>query len=148
MCRVTKIISGGQTGADQAGLYAAKQLGLATGGWAPKGWRTETGSNPSLKDFGLIQASSEHYPYRTRFNVADSDGTVIFGDVESSGSKLTIGCCRIEDRPFIVNPTADELQQWCEDNNIETLNVAGNRESANPGIYARVFAVLLAAFAR
>jgi hypothetical protein len=29
-----KIVSGGQTGADQAGLKAARAAGIETGGWA------------------------------------------------------------------------------------------------------------------
>lgn len=32
-----KIVSGGQTGADRAGLDAALELGLELGGWCPKG---------------------------------------------------------------------------------------------------------------
>jgi hypothetical protein len=32
-----RVISGGQTGADQAGLAAAKRLGVPTGGFMPKG---------------------------------------------------------------------------------------------------------------
>jgi len=38
-----KIISGGQTGADQAALDAAISLGLPHGGWITKGRKTETG---------------------------------------------------------------------------------------------------------
>ncbi|MFO7971456.1 MAG: putative molybdenum carrier protein [Desulfobacterales bacterium] len=34
---LTKIISGGQTGADQAALDAAIELGIPHGGWIPKG---------------------------------------------------------------------------------------------------------------
>lgn len=34
---ITKIISGGQTGADRAGLDAAIALGIPHGGWCPKG---------------------------------------------------------------------------------------------------------------
>jgi hypothetical protein len=54
---IEKLISGGQTGADRAGLEAAKALGIATGGTAPKGWRIEnpdgtSGSDPSLAEFG------------------------------------------------------------------------------------------------
>ena len=38
-----KIISGGQTSADQAALDAAIKLGIDHGGWIPKGRTTETG---------------------------------------------------------------------------------------------------------
>jgi len=34
---LTKIISGGQTGADQAALDAAIELGIPQGGWRAKG---------------------------------------------------------------------------------------------------------------
>jgi hypothetical protein len=34
---LSKIISGGQTGADQAALDAAIELGVPHGGWTPKG---------------------------------------------------------------------------------------------------------------
>jgi hypothetical protein len=36
-----RVISGGQTGADQGGLRAARACGIPTGGWAPRGWLTE-----------------------------------------------------------------------------------------------------------
>ena len=53
--RLRKIESGGQTGADQAGLRAARAERLETGGWAPKGWETEEGPAPWLADSGLIE---------------------------------------------------------------------------------------------
>jgi hypothetical protein len=34
---LTRLISGGQTGADQGGLRAARAAGIETGGWAPLG---------------------------------------------------------------------------------------------------------------
>jgi hypothetical protein len=37
---VTKVISGGQSGADLGGLRAAKVLGIQTGGSMPKGFLT------------------------------------------------------------------------------------------------------------
>jgi hypothetical protein len=40
---ITKIISGGQTGADQGALYAAIGLDIPHGGWVPKGGKTEGG---------------------------------------------------------------------------------------------------------
>jgi len=42
------VVSGGQTGVDQAALRAARASGIATGGWAPKGWATEAGPAPWL----------------------------------------------------------------------------------------------------
>ncbi len=38
---IKKIISGGQTGADQAALDSANKLDMPHGGWIPKGRITE-----------------------------------------------------------------------------------------------------------
>lgn len=43
MMTLRKIISGGQTGADQGGLRAGRLLHLETGGTAPHNWMTEQG---------------------------------------------------------------------------------------------------------
>jgi len=59
------IVSGGQTGADQAGLRAAKAAGIETGGWAPHGWTTEKGPAPWLADYGLAECPIPGYPART-----------------------------------------------------------------------------------
>jgi len=40
-----KVISGGQTGADQAGLVAAARFAIPTGGWMPHGFETAEGSS-------------------------------------------------------------------------------------------------------
>lgn len=45
---IEKIVSGGQTGADQGGLEAAEELGIPTGGWAPAGYYTEQGKHKTL----------------------------------------------------------------------------------------------------
>ena len=42
------VISGGQTGVDQAALRAARTAGIPTGGFAPLGWSTEDGPAPWL----------------------------------------------------------------------------------------------------
>ena len=139
---VEKIISGGQTGADRGGLEAAKSLGLKTGGWAPKDFRTEKGNDPSLKEFGLEATPEWDYGTRTRLNILEADGTIIFGNPKSSGSALTIKLCRQHKKPFYVlesfsfNPAL--VQVWLEANDIKTLNVAGNRESKNAGIQEKV----------
>ena len=124
-----KIISGGQTGVDRIGLEVARELGFATGGTAPKGFRTENGPDPSLRDFGLVEHESTNYEPRTIQNILDADGTVILGNVESAGSWFTRRQCVRLKKPYSVNPTVDQLVQFVHDHAIITLNVAGNRAS-------------------
>lgn len=147
-----KLISGGQTGSDKAGLIAGRKLGLETGGTAPKGWRVQLpdgtdSSDPGLKDYGLVEHESRDYPPRTKQNVKDTDGTVWFGYTNSPGGKLTANTAKQLNKPFIVSPTPTELREWVITNNIEVLNVAGNRASDfNPTISEDTYNTLIEAF--
>jgi predicted NAD-dependent protein-ADP-ribosyltransferase YbiA (DUF1768 family) len=135
----TKIISGGQTGIDRLGLEVGKELGLETGGTTTPGYYTENGRDESLKDFGVTEISPElqagrkgreFYLPRTEQNVLNSDGTVYFStDEDSAGRIATQRFAKQHNKPFLLNPTSQELAQWLVDNNIDTLNVAGNRGS-------------------
>jgi hypothetical protein len=144
---IRRIISGGQTGADQGGLVAARELGIDTGGIAPQGWLTENGPQRELlQGFGLTECAEEGYPARTRQNIAIADGTVLIGPYESGGSKLTHETAVQLGKPLLLitsPPDTDnidnkqhitEFRQWLHDHKIQTLNVAGNRESQRPGI--------------
>lgn len=133
-----KIISGGQTGADIAGLIAGKLLGLQTGGTAPAGYRTENGSNQDLIKYGVIEHKSANYQPRTIENVRNSDGTVWFGNQNSPGGKLTINTCIKLKKPHIINPSKTQLRDWIERKFIRVLNCSGNRESTNIGIQEHV----------
>lgn len=144
--RPRKIISGGQTGADMGGLLGARDAGIRTGGWAPKGWITELGPNPKLNSFGLIQHSSPNYPPRTKMNCQDADLTVIFGDVKSTGSRLAIDICKSDDIPYLLNPDSQELYSHAEMLNAEIINIAGNRASKEVGIEERVRKIVREAF--
>jgi hypothetical protein len=63
-------------------------------------------------------------------NIIDSDGTVYFAtDEDSRGKKATENFAKKHNKPFLLNPTAEELKQFLIDNNIKTLNIAGNRGS-------------------
>jgi hypothetical protein len=90
-----KVISGGQTGADLAGLWVARHLGLETGGMAPKGWETLAGPKPSLGSiFGLTE-STGGYRQRTVENVKAADKTLVFSrNMRSPGTVLTINSCK------------------------------------------------------
>ena len=140
---ITKVISGMQTGADQGGLFGAEDAGVSTGGTAPKNYYTENGSDRlNGARFGIEECKVFGYPARTRMNVEDSNGTIIIGNSNSPGCRLTKRlanelnkpCCLVmypRDKPVPL----DLLVAWIRKHDIDTLNVAGNRESTNPGIF-------------
>lgn len=152
---VTRIISGAQTGADRGGLEAAWDLKLATGGYAPLGWRSEDGEIPEPYRCGMIQSSSSHYPIRTELNIQHSDGTLILslGPLNrDSGSILTAKIARRLNKPVVLliietewhsTMRVQRARSWLRDNHVCTLNVAGPRESREPGIQAAVRACLV-----
>ena len=130
-----KIISGGQTGVDKMALELAKELGIKTGGFTVKGYLTEKGPDLSLKDFNLIEIDSVDFPKRTKLNVKLASGTILFGDLNSRGSKLVKNHCLLHFHPIICNPTSEEITSYIKDlkkiSEDETviLNIAGNRAS-------------------
>jgi hypothetical protein len=103
--------------------------------------------------YKLKQHESAEYPPRTEQNVIDSDATVIFGNPSSPGSALTRKLCKQHGKPFILatfekhgtKETAKNLRKWIVANNIAVLNVAGNRERKNPGIYKLTYDTLIEA---
>jgi len=140
---IRKVISGGQTGADIAALRAARAAGIATGGWCPKGWRTEKGRQPELlKGFGLREHGSAGYAARTRANVEEAGCTIIIGDELDRGSKLTAEHCLNMTKPMlrVAQSRLDSKHElakaltWLRSQPHALVNVAGNRESSSPGI--------------
>lgn len=148
---IKKIISGGQTGADRAGLEAAKLLKINTGGYCPKGYLTENGKDEMLKKFKLKELNTYNYEIRTVKNVLASDGTLIFCKIDKNkkivgeGTILTYNTAVNNEKPVIVNPSATKFCEWLVKNDISILNVAGNRESQYPGIFEKVKSFLLKA---
>lgn len=69
----------------------------------------------------------QHFP-RTAANVLDSDATVLFGKIEG-GTADTLRIAQYAQKPYLVNPTAQELADFVNQQGIETLNVAGRRQS-------------------
>jgi len=138
---IQKIISGGQTGADRAGIDAAIESGVRYGGWLPKGRAAEDGPVPeTYSDFH--EMSSGSYPERTRQNVLDSDGTVIFGYGRlTTGSALTLKLARQYGKPYMhidlekAEDPVPGIQNWIKKHEIKVLNVAGRKASKAPGIY-------------
>ena len=130
-----KIISGGQTGIDRMALEVAKELGIKTGGYIVKNYKTENGYDFSLKEFGLIEMETIDYSQRTKKNIESASGSILFGNVNSLGSKLLIKYSTEFFCPFIINPTFEKIVDYINNlkqltsNGSVVLNIAGNRGS-------------------
>jgi len=139
---VSRIVSGGQTGADRAALDWAIRNNVPHGGWCPRGRKAEDG--PLDAKYLLQETESASYLHRTRQNVIDSDGTLIvnLGTLDG-GTLATVKLAQELDKPHIVlqldsgagDDAAQQLMDWLTRESISNLNIAGPRESKRPGIY-------------
>lgn len=143
---IRKVISGGQTGVDRAGLDAAMAAGIPIGGYCPKGRNAEDGVIP--EKYPLIALESQESFYRTEKNVIESDGTLIINRGElTEGTKLTLDFTVQYGKPRLVVQLDDanvidpgQVVRWLKGQYISTLNIAGPRESKYPGgIYGDAF---------
>lgn len=107
----------------------------------PRGYRTRKG--PLDRELVLLYGFAEHsavdYPPRTRQNVRDSDGTIVFATswVEY-GIKLTLKECELARKPVLLLTVAKgpvrvyvpvpNTVQWIRSNKIGVLNVAGSAD--------------------
>lgn len=145
------IISGGQTGADQGGLEGAKMAGFQTGGFVPRGFKTEKGSMPELRDkFRLIESTSPDYVYRTHLNAKFSSITLWFGNNDSAGYIATEKACKTYRKPFynVDSKDPDFIVDIIKKEKPMIINVAGNRESKCPGIQESVRIIMYAVLSR
>jgi hypothetical protein len=148
---ISKIISGGQTGVDQAALDVAIALGIPHGGWVPKGRKTENGALPDKYRLKVMPTSS--YAKRTEQNVIDSEGTLIISlGPLTGGSELTHKTAILHDRPCLhidlatlnTHQAVKTVRSWIVRHGIEILNIAGPRASENTEIYDMTTKILKA----
>jgi hypothetical protein len=138
MAKLTRVISGGQTGVDQAALRAARDCGLEIGGWCPPGRACESGVIPP--EFPLEETEQERSPdapevprsQRTEWNVRDSDGTLVMTAADATtdpGTAWAIECAARFEKPLLFCQVDDpdavkKIREWIVAFGIETLSVA------------------------
>ncbi|NIR28363.1 MAG: molybdenum cofactor carrier [Gammaproteobacteria bacterium] len=133
-----KVVSGGQTGVDRGALDAAAACGVACGGWCPRGRRAEDGPIPDA--YPLRETTSSDYRERTQRNVVESDATLIIArGALSGGTALTRDLAQRAGRPCLLldlgsEPRVEPIREWLRAHDVRVLNVAGPRESQQPGI--------------
>ncbi len=143
-----KVISGGQTGVDRAGLDAAMKAGIPVGGCCPRGRLAEDGVTPDI--YSLTEFASSELRAIVEQNVINSDGTLILNEGDlTHGTKLTELFAVMKGRPRLVvqldaEPVIEAYKviRWVKAQFISTLNIAGPRESKCPGIYHDAYSYL------
>jgi hypothetical protein len=145
---VEEIVSGGQTGVDRAALDWAIEHGVPHGGWCPQGRRAEDGK---LGPQYLLKETPEtQYVQRTEWNVRDSDATLLvtLNARLTAGTKQTLQFARRYKKPCLhlartvpMERTLTALRTFIRDHGIKKLNVAGSRESDEPGVGEFVAAI-------
>ena len=150
--KILRIVSGGQSGADRAGLDAAIEAGIPHGGYCPHGRRSEDGTIPER--YQLKETSSSGYTKRTEMNIVMSDCTLLFvgSGKLSPGSAKTAMFAESVNKPCLLVPVANlseghlagQIVDWFETMQKDELvvNVAGNRESVCPGISEKVKSIM------
>ncbi|TSA26807.1 MAG: molybdenum cofactor carrier [Bacteroidetes bacterium] len=145
------IISGGQTGVDRAALDFALSHEIPCGGYCPEGRIAEDGRIPDR--YPLRETKTVEYAERTEKNVLAGDGTLIlYSGSMAGGTQFTYLCVRSAGKPLFTCDLEQPIpvrrfQSWIRKNQIRTLNIAGPRESQQPGIYSRVIDILAKLFA-
>jgi hypothetical protein len=139
------IVSGGQTGADRAGLDWAIANEIEHGGWCPKGRKCSDGVLSSI--YKLSETPRSFYIERTEWNVRDSDVTLIFtmSDVLDGGSKRTAEFAQKHAKPFLhIHPSTPikQIIDFLSNRDLKRLNIAGKSAANANGIYEFVFETL------
>lgn len=155
MAKISKIVSGGQTGVDRAALDFAINNSIEYGGWCPKGgWAEDYPTPPGLlaKYGNLKETPSAKVNQRTKWNVRDSDLTIIVIEHpaldHSKGTEFTAVKAEELKKPIIfvdINnpPDKKELESLLDTfQEGAVINIAGPRESESPGIYSKTSVLL------
>lgn len=161
--RPARLISGGQSGVDRAALDFAIAQAIPYGGWCPLGGWAEDRSDPPglLADYRFLRETPSADPAeRTRWNVRDSDATLILAPPTRAGSPGTAEAAAVavelgrpllrlevewphaseagEEGAMLGLPQAraeyERLAATLPQNYV--LNVAGPRQSEAPGAYS------------
>ena len=147
-----RIVSGGQTGVDRAALDFAIAIGIDYAGWCPRGgWAEDLPGPPGVLSLypRLTETPGRDPEQRTRWNVRDSDATLIITRpaAVSPGTERALAVAREFGRPHAIaepgQPASaiDELLDGVDGGDV-VLNIAGPRESEAPGIYAEAAELL------
>jgi Circularly permutated YpsA SLOG family/Domain of unknown function (DUF6794) len=150
---LSKIISCGETGVEQAAHDVAIDMDIPYGGWITEDRKTEKGPLPPECQSQKMPA--EDYTARRKQNVMYSDGTLIVTRGRLAGvAALVRDLAEKYKRPWLhvdLEKTGafyavSEIVYWAYQLNIDVLNVAGPDATMSPEIYRDTVKLLKAIF--
>ena len=143
---VTRIVSGGNIGVEQAGLRTARAMDIKTGGTSAKGWAVwDRTTDAPASDIATLQGFDLKEGVKgadnVEKNIIDSGGTVIFDPKAEGWRRLSVNprdqlseamadvyiLAKRHKRQVIVNPSGSELAHWLKEHEIRTVHVTGSR---------------------
>ena len=142
---IKHIISGGQSGVDRSALDFSIQYNLPYSGYCPKNRWAEDGK--IAPEYKLTETKESEPEFRTLQNIIHSDGSLVIYNIIDKGIQTTIRLAQQYSKPFFILKLNQEIniiefRNWLKENKINRLNVAGPRESNDPGIYLKTFEIL------
>jgi hypothetical protein len=150
---ISRLISGGEAGADRTALDWAIRHSLPHGGFCPEGRRAHDGLIPLA--YNLTELDTRSYAACSERNVIEADGTLIVTSRRGlSGSAAQTGrFCEAHKKPSIHlsmdtrNPGL-VLRAFVQEHSISVLNVSGTPHSEDPDACGLVGTILDEAFCR
>src|SRR5690606_11476279 len=127
--------------------------GIPHDGWCPRGRIAEDG--PLDDGYHLRETPGRKYEQRTRWNVRDSDATLVvtLRAKPTGGTALTLGAARQQGKPCLhiardsvtsIEEAGEQVAEFITQHDVQRLNVAGPRASQEPEIAVFVHEILMA----
>jgi hypothetical protein len=139
---IKKLFSGGQPGADRAGLMAARKMGIQTGGWvSARNFETDPWLWYHFGKFGM--KVDERSSGSSEKNITVAKGTIrVATDFGTRAERKSLKLLLKHEKPFYdLNPATDSskvyveaVADWILRHEIRILNVSGNSERVCEGI--------------
>jgi hypothetical protein len=150
---INKIISGGESGVEQAALDIAMKMDIARGGWITSRQKEELGKKSER--YGLSEMPDVNYVRVAEHNVSDSNGVLIIsrGELVSNAAlhqriaqKINRPCLRIDLNKTTEFQAAEQISTWITENRIRILNIIGSEESDQSRFYDITYNILETVF--
>lgn len=153
MIKIAKLITGGQSGVDNAALIFSRNYHIPYGGWTPRNGWAEDNHEPSGvfdADPELQKTGANDPRDRTQMNVDAADATLVVlpTNTQSAGTQVVIFYCDEFAKPYLVTDgkNLNQVLVWLD--SLETvypnlvLNVTGPRNAESPTAFALAYQIL------